>query len=318
MRLIYILSEAEQRFSFTKINTNAKWKRNGLTIAGGNGQGSELNQLCCPCGIFLDDDSRCLYIVDSTNHRVVRWRYDEKSGQVVAGGNGPGNQMNQLKDPRSVIVDKTIRSLIISDRGNRRLVRWPCQNGTRGEILIPNIDCYDMKMDSNGSLYVSDNENNEVRLWKIGEKLGIVVVGGNGKGDKLNQLSDPGYIFIDVDQSIFISDWNNHRVMKWRKGEKEGVIVAGGQGEGCALTQLSHPQMLTVDHLGNVYVVDSWNHRVMRWLKGSKQGDVIAGEGEKGSRANQLSGPIGLSLDREGNLYIVDHWNDRIQKFEID
>ena len=70
MRLIYILSEAEQRFSFTKINTNAKWKRNGLTIAGGNGQGSELNQLCCPCGIFLDDDSRCLYIVDSTNHRV--------------------------------------------------------------------------------------------------------------------------------------------------------------------------------------------------------------------------------------------------------
>ncbi len=28
------------------------------------------------------------YIADFVNHRVVKWKYDAKSGEVVAGGNG--------------------------------------------------------------------------------------------------------------------------------------------------------------------------------------------------------------------------------------
>ena len=300
------------------MNTNTKWNPNGLTIAGGNGRGSGLNQFSWPRGIFIDEENQCFYIVDSENHRVVQWKNGGKSGQIVAGGNGPGNRMNQLKDPRSVIVDRKTNSLLISDRGNRRVMRWPCPNGTNGEIVISNIDCYDLTMDNNGNLYISNDTNHEVRRWKIGEKQGIIVAGGNGPGNQLNQLSSPTYIFVDEDQSIFISDWNNHRVMKWIKGRKEGIIVAGGQNEGSTRTQLSHPQMLTVDHLGNIYVVDSWNHRVVRWLKDSKQGTVIAGGNNQGIRSNQLNGPIGLSFDRESNLYVVDHWNDRIQKFEID
>ena len=70
----------------------------------------------------------------------------------------------------------------------------------------------------------------------------MVVAGGNGQGNQLNQLNGPTYIFVDDDLSLYVSDCGNHRVMKWVKDAKEGVVVAGGNGQGNSLTQLSLPQ----------------------------------------------------------------------------
>ena len=75
------------------------------------------------------------------------------------------------------------------------------------------------------NLYVSDWMKDEVRRWKIGDKEGTIVAGGNGKGNNLNQLNVPTYIFVDQDYSVYVSDWfSNHRVMKWMKGAKEGIV----------------------------------------------------------------------------------------------
>jgi hypothetical protein len=41
---------------------------------------------------------------------------------VVAGGNGQGNQANQLNTPTAVIVDKETDSLIICEYSNKRVV----------------------------------------------------------------------------------------------------------------------------------------------------------------------------------------------------
>ena len=41
------------------------------------------------------------------------------------------------------------------------------------------------------------SENSEVQRYTIGEKNGIVVAGGNGQDNKLNQLSYPTYLFVD-------------------------------------------------------------------------------------------------------------------------
>ncbi len=61
--------------------------------------------------------------------------------------------------------------LIICDQGNRRVVRWPRQNGESGEILISNLACWDLMMDNDGYLYISDTEKHEVRRWKMGETM---------------------------------------------------------------------------------------------------------------------------------------------------
>ncbi|CAF4106763.1 unnamed protein product, partial [Adineta steineri] len=308
-----------QSFLVNHINNNTKWKQDGITIAGGNGQGNQLNQLFQPQGIYVDDDDhQTIYIADSDNHRIVEWKYGAKNGEIVAGGNGEGNRSDQLQYPRDVIADKKSDSLIICDSGNRRVVRWSRQNGKNGETIISNIHCDALTMDKNGDLYVSDSKKNEIRRWKQGEKEGTIVAGGNGKGKHLNQLNWSTYIFVDKDHSIFVSDHGNHRVMRWMKGAKEGIVVAGGNDKGYSLTQLSNPEGVIVDHLGNVYVADWGNHRIMRWCAGSKEGSIVVGGNGTGKQPNQLHYPMGLSFDVEGNLYVADQYNHRIQKFEID
>ncbi|CAF4449713.1 unnamed protein product, partial [Adineta steineri] len=118
------------------------------------------------------------------------------------------------------------------------------------QILIDNIDCSRLAMDKHECLYVSDYKKNEVRRWKMGEynNEGVVVAGGNGKGDQLNQLNSPRFIFVDEDQSVYVTDRDNHRVMKWRKDAKEGLVVAGGNGKGGHQDQFSEPTGMIVDH----------------------------------------------------------------------
>ncbi|CAF3912178.1 unnamed protein product, partial [Rotaria sp. Silwood1] len=272
--------------SFIDIHPNALWSQNGITVAGGNREGSETNQLYWPWGLYVDDD-QTIYVADYHNHRIVEWKSGATNGKVVAGGNEEGNGAHQLNCPIDVIIDKESDSLIISDRGNRRVVRWPRQNGTRGETIISNIDCIGLTMDENGFLYVVDNEKHEVRRYKIGDTKGTVVAGGNGKGNRLDQLSDPTYVFVDLDHSVYVSDNENHRVMKWEEGATQGIIVAGGHGEGNSLTQLNEPEGVVVDQLGTVYVADCWNHRIMRWPKGATQGSVIISGNGEGSQSNQ-------------------------------
>ncbi|CAF4044470.1 unnamed protein product [Adineta steineri] len=308
-----------QSVLFNHININTKWKQHGITIAGGNGQGNQLNQLFNPQDIYVDDDDQTIYIADYDNHRIVEWIHGAEYGQVVAGGNAKGAQSDQLSGPRDVIVDKNNNFIIIiCDYGNRRVVRWPRQNGTSGETIISDIDCSGLAIDKNGDLYVSDCKKNEVRRWEKGEKEGTIVAGGNGEGEHLNQLHSPSYIFVDEDRSVYVSDNRNHRVMKWMKGAKEGIVVAGGQGSGNSLAQLSDPRGVIVDHLGNVYVADCYNERIMRWCEGSCEGSIIVGRNGGGQQPNQFHYPKGLSFDLQGNLYVVDCGNHRIQKFEID
>ncbi|CAF3948461.1 unnamed protein product [Rotaria sp. Silwood1] len=287
------------------IPIDAQWSLNGKTVAGGNGEGDATNQLARPYGLFVDDD-QTMITADCSNHRIVQWKMGDTNGQVIAGGKGQGNRLDQLDRPTDLLIDKDTDSLIICDWGNRRVVRWSRRSGTtQEEIFI------------NDTGYVSDYKKHEVRRYQIGDKNGIIVAGGNGKGADLNQLNDPHYIFVGQQQTVYVSDNHNHRVMKWNKGAKEGIVVAGGQGKGEALTQLYHPNGFFVDMLDTIYVADSANHRVMRWPKGAKQGTVIVGGNRKGAGANQFNYPDGLSFDRQGNLYVVDNENNRVQFFSI-
>jgi sugar lactone lactonase YvrE len=301
----------------SNIHHNTKWVQNGVTVAGGNGFGKNLNQLSTPCGLYVDDD-QIIYVADSLNHRIIRWTYGAIDGQVIAGGNGQGNEINQLNTPIDVIVDNKRNHLIICDSDNRRLVQRSLQDGTDEQVIISNVDCCRLAIDDNGYIYISDGKKNEVRRWKLGDTNGTLVAGGNGKGDNLNQLNNPTYIFVDENHSVYVSDRNNHRVLKWMEGANEGLVVAGNQGEGNNLMQLACPEGVIVDHLGNVYVADYNNHRIMRWCEGAREGNIVVGGHGRGEKADQLNCPVGLSFDRQGNLYVADWNNQRIQRFDID
>ncbi|CAM4779728.1 unnamed protein product, partial [Rotaria magnacalcarata] len=305
------------RASSIDIHPTARWQQNGITIAGGNGQGSATNQLWKPHGLYVDYD-QTVYVADRYNHRIVEWKSGATSGQVMAGGNGPGNGANQLFHPLDVIIEKERDSLIICDSENRRVVRWPRRDEVSGETIISNIGCLGLTMDEIGSLYVVNYGGHEVRRYRRGDFQGTIVAGGNGNGNRLDQLFYPTYAFVDRDHSLYVSECGSHRVMKWMEGSKQGIVVAGGQGQGNGLTQLSYPHGVVVDQLGTVYVADNANRRIMRWPKGATQGSVIAGGNGQGGQSNQFNEPVGLSFDRHGNLYVAESGNNRVQKFNLE
>ena len=294
------------------------WVPNGVTVAGGHRQGIGTNQLFFPRGLFVDDEDTVI-VADYVNDRIVECKRDATNGTVLVGGNGQGNQPDQLNKPTDVIYNKETDSLIICEEGNRRVTQWPRRSGIRsGETIIDNIYCHGLAMDDEESLYVTDTSKHEVRRYRRGELNGIVVAGGNGKGAGLHQLNTPLYVCVDGEHAVYVSDRDNHRVMKWVKDANEGIVVAVGRNKGNDLKQLFNPQGVRVDAAGNVYVADFWNDRVMRWCRGATQGTVVVGGNGGGQGANQFDNPTSLSFDRQGNLYVADCSNHRVQRFSLE
>ena len=153
-----------------------------------------------------------------------------------------------MNRPPDVFIDKETNSLFIADLANEWFLRWSrCQRTAQGEVIVENVRCVGPAIRHQRCLYVSDDVKDEVRRYTFGDENGIVVAGGYGKRNQINQLSLPTCLLIDEELAVYVSDENNHRVMKWEKGAKEAIVVAGRRGEGSALTQLSYPQGLFVD-----------------------------------------------------------------------
>ncbi|CAF4000405.1 unnamed protein product [Rotaria sp. Silwood1] len=298
------------------INPNATWVEHGLTVAGGNQYGNRMNQLHDSRGIFVTDD-QTIYVADGKNNRIMEWKCGAPSGKVIANEIKKSKKVDRLNKPFDVIIDRETDSLVISDSGNQRVVRWSRRSGGQQETIISDISCTGLGMDENGFLYVADCRKHEVKQYKSDDDEGTVVAGGNGQGSRLDQLNCPSYIFVDQYRAVYVSDNSNHRIMKWEEGAKQGIVIAGGQGTGNSLTQLSWPNGIVVDSSGTVYVADCGNHRIVRWSKGVTQGNIIAGGNDAGSQSNQLDNPNGLSFDRHGNIYVTDGCNERVQKFNI-
>ncbi|CAF1344864.1 unnamed protein product, partial [Rotaria sp. Silwood1] len=167
----------------------------------------------------------------------------------VAVGNGQGNEDYQLSEPQDVIIDKENDSLIICEYENRRVVRWPRRNGTSGETIISNIDCFGLIMDENGFLYVVDLAENEVRRYKIGDTQSTVVAG----------------IVVDQLGTIYVADYFNHRIMRWPEGVVQGTDIIGENGKGAQSNKLKYPVGLSFDRYGNLYVSEYENHRVQKF-----------------------------------------------------
>jgi hypothetical protein len=57
------------------------------------------------------------------NHRVMRWEKGAKQGTVIVGGNGQGEQANQLSGPVGLFFDRH-GHLYVADTGNHRVQRF--------------------------------------------------------------------------------------------------------------------------------------------------------------------------------------------------
>jgi len=96
-----------------------KWirgAREGIVVAGGQGQGRYLSQLSNPNGIFVDD-LETVYIADTGNNRIVRWLKDANEGEILL------NENNQLSSPFDLLFDDE-NNLILNNQNHHRIQKF--------------------------------------------------------------------------------------------------------------------------------------------------------------------------------------------------
>ena len=329
-------------------NVTLRWNRTGITVAGTSGVvGNASNQLYNPWGLAVTYENT-LYVADRYNHRIQKYLRGSLNGTTVAGqANGTICSSYQcLRDPSSIALDDN-ENLFISDAYNHRVVLWK-KNATIGELVagtgttfvfyITSFNMYiysvigygsgDSQLrypystardEQSGTLYVSDNGNDRVMRYVEGNNTGLLVAGGNGRGNNTNQLSYPmGIYFESSSNSVIIANRFEHNIVRSRIGDSDWTLVAGNlnSSRGNSPSSLNNPYALTIDPMGNLYVADTSNHRIQFFSLGQAEGRTITGiTGVQGSNSTLLRSPIGITLDNQLNLYIGDTANHRVQKF---
>ncbi|CAF4893587.1 unnamed protein product, partial [Rotaria sp. Silwood1] len=208
------------------IPENAQWIQHGITVAGGNEKGHWLNQLNEPMGLWNSrvvrwprdanqipeiliancscyglaiDEEGFLYTSNSDEHMIRRWQVGSKQGTIVAGGNGQGNELNQLNTPTSMFVTRN-RSLYVADYTNNRVIKW--EEGAKQGIVVAGgrgsgskamqlFRPHGVIVDQLGTVYVADYGNHRIMRWPKGAEQGTVLIGEKSPGAQPDQLNGP-------------------------------------------------------------------------------------------------------------------------------
>ncbi|UJR20284.1 hypothetical protein I4U23_023415 [Adineta vaga] len=121
--VLYVADMYNHRIQKVFLNTNSTV---GVTVAGGNGAGSALNQLNSPTSVIVSRKDGSLYIADGGNHRIVCWKVNAIEGILIAGSmNGTaGNTAVLLDTPFDLKLDANETFLYVSDMNNNRVQRF--------------------------------------------------------------------------------------------------------------------------------------------------------------------------------------------------
>ncbi|CAF3023059.1 unnamed protein product [Rotaria sp. Silwood2] len=123
-------------------------------------------------GLALDDKG-LLYTAGPTEGAVRRWRMGDAQGTIVAGGNGQGNGLHQLKEPLYMFVARD-RSVYVSDHGKSRVMKWTegaaqgivvAGGNGQGDGLIQVTRPHGLIVDQFDTLYVEDFSYHRVMKW---------------------------------------------------------------------------------------------------------------------------------------------------------
>jgi uncharacterized protein (TIGR03437 family) len=211
----------------------------GTSGASPDGTGPLVAQLRAPRAVCADRTGN-LYIVDTSNHRVLRLA---PGGTLqTAAGNG--------------------------SRGSA---------GDDGAARFAQLDTPSAcATDSAGNLFIADTANHAIR--KVNPAGTISTVAGTGVAGRSWEeevateagLYAPRGVVVDDMGDIFIADTGNHRIRQVTPDGRIHTIAgsgaAGFSGDGgpANAAQLNGPQGLFLDGAGDLYVADTNNNRIRR------------------------------------------------------
>jgi sugar lactone lactonase YvrE len=265
----------------------------GTGEAGFSGDGGPATKarLDFPSAVAVDREGN-LYIADGSNYRIRKVDKDgiittfAGTGEARHSGDGGPAISAQLREPACMVFDAQ-GNLYLADYTSVRKIdpsgtittvagtgRFGF-SGDGGPATEAKLTASDIALDGKGNIYISDTENNRIRMV---DRDGIIhTVAGTGKEDYSGDggpatkaaLALPIGIALDREGNLYIACHHNSRVRKVDRNGKITTVAGTGEmgfnGEKGPATKvmLNQPWGLFLDDdSGDLYIADSFNSRI--------------------------------------------------------
>lgn len=82
-----------------------------------------------------------MYILDTSNYRVLQWPLGAQLGTVVVNGRGAGSTLDKIGTSYAMFVFNQTY-IYVSEYGNHRVTKWTISNNNIGQLVILIITYY--------------------------------------------------------------------------------------------------------------------------------------------------------------------------------
>lgn len=251
------------------------------------------NSLCQPYGLAVDSSGN-LYVADSLNGRVLRFKNPWTSGtsaqqqaDLVLGQANfftatrqPGQ--STMSQPYGVAISGT-SGLVVSDVADNRVLYFPfTSNGTfTGGV---------------------DNGRSATRVF--GQNGSFIT---KGSGNSLTQLNAPHHIACDTSGQIYVADTNNNRILIFGDPNNPQTSIQGF----VALPNLNAPRGIYVNAgTGEIWVANSGSGTLVRYPKYETLiNNTTPTATIQNVVNNTLVAPLAVAQDQYGDLLVADTFN---------
>jgi len=182
--------------------------------------------------------------------------------------------------------------------------------------------------DNNGNLYISDSNDNRIRVVNSSGIISTYAGNGNGGyggdgGPATNaSIHQPFGLALDSAGNLYFADYANNRIRcVYRNGTiatvaGNGKLGSSGDAGPATSAELNGPYDVAVDSSGDIFIADYGNNKI-REVTTNGIINTIAGTGAVGwsgdggvATAAKLNFPTGVTVDNStGNVYVVDSSN---------
>ena len=311
-----------------------------------------------PKGTAIDPSTGDLYIATAYLVRMVAKStgiVTTVAGNGLSGYNGDGMlaTSSRLSYLRDIAIDPITGDLYIADNDNYiiRLVTkstgiistiagtgYPGYSGDGGPATNATLTADRLAVDpSNGNLYITDRNNNVIRM--ITKRTGIITTiagtgahgysGDGGLATSASLKSPEGIVVDAVTGNIYIADSGNNVIRLTAKSTGIITTIVGtgtrgysGDGGPATSAMLLYPSDVAIDALtGNIYICDTDNHAIRMIAKSTGIITTVAGTRRRGYTGDggpavlaMLSAPDSIAIDASsGMMYFVDFYNNVIR-----
>lgn len=279
-------------------------------------------ELYHPWGVATDNLGN-IYVVDTGNHRVIKYGPDLAPIWVKGGGLGSGD--GQFSYPEAVafgndviyVADTLNHRVQVFSTGGDFIRKWGQDGAANGDLSEPGGIAVNP---CNSNVYVTEGRNNRVSVFNPNGTF-ISKFGSYGEGG--GQFQKPiGITFAPAANgcAMFVADHYGGRIMIFDPGTPGENAIGTFGTYGTAEGQLSFPDEIAVEldtsdpDDGNVYVAESGSNRVSVWKKTGTFTYAYRSAFYSGAAA--LGSPHGLALDGEGNLFVANTNESDVYKYK--